>query len=197
MSSDDEDLKKYRAKHAQSKKELKKKKKVQKLLLSDDDEDNKSDGFSDNEEDEEFDEEEKYIDYDSDENEIIVVRKKEIKKVAANFLEKEAELSESDWDSADEDEQDLDKLEHEEGDIEEFDESKMKKQLDKIHVKRMMDEDQREVKILQELLFDDGDLHEGAGRERRFKWKNIGKYSRIFYSMPIFYIIVDLTYNTK
>lgn len=36
-----------------------------------------------------------------------------------------------------------------------------------------MDDDNREVKMLQELLFDDGELH-GTGRQRQFRWKNIG-----------------------
>lgn len=38
-----------------------------------------------------------------------------------------------------------------------------------------MDDDQREVKLLQELLLEDGELH-GTGRQRQFKWKNIGHY---------------------
>ena len=153
-----------------------KKKKVQKLNLSDDEDDNPKE-FSDEEESEveEEEDEDMFIDYDSEENEV-PVSKKDIKKVAANYLENEAELSESDWDSADEDEHDLDKLEYEEADAEDIDENKMKDQLDKIHMKQIMDEDQRDVRMLQELLFDDGDLHsEGAGRERKFKWKNIGK----------------------
>lgn len=123
--------------------------------------------------------EEQYVDYDSEENEMVIVPGKDIKKVAADFLEKEAELSESDWDSADEDERDLDKLEYEEGDDEHMDEHEMKDQLDKIHrryMKEMLDEDKREVRLLQELLFEDGDLHvDGMGRERKFKWKNIDK----------------------
>ncbi|XP_011496526.1 PREDICTED: claspin [Ceratosolen solmsi marchali] len=178
VSSDDDNLKKYKECCMKTKKKaLKKRKKVQKLILSDDEE-NKSNEFSEDEEDQTIDEEDqKYIEYDSDENEIVVVNKKEIKKVAANFLEKEAELSESDWDSADEDEQDMDKFEYEEGDMEKIDENKMKKLLDKIHIKQIMDRDQREVKILQEFLFDDGDLHnDGISRERRFKWKNIDNF---------------------
>ncbi|KAI4497830.1 hypothetical protein M0802_007156 [Mischocyttarus mexicanus] len=116
-----------------------------------------------------------YIDYDSEENEV-VVSKKAKNKMAAEFFEEEAELSESDWGSADEDEQDLDKLEIEEGDEDDIDENKVHNQLEKIHMKQMLDQDQREVRMLQELLFEDGDLHtEGSGRERKFKWKNIDK----------------------
>lgn len=172
-SSEDEDSNKQRKE--KPKKKVLKKKKVAKLELSDDEDEGLKE-FSDEESEIEDDDEEKFVDYDSEENEVILVPKKEIKKVAKKFLENEAELSESDWDSADEDEQGMDKLEAEEGDAEDIDEDKMKDELDRIHMKQVMDEDQRDVRMLQELLFDDGDLHsEGAGRERKFKWKNIGK----------------------
>lgn len=39
-----------------------------------------------------------------------------------------------------------------------------------------MDQDNREVRLLQELLLEDGELH-GAGRERKFKWKNADSLS--------------------
>lgn len=35
-----------------------------------------------------------------------------------------------------------------------------------------MDQDKREVRILQELYLEDGDLHSDKGRQRQFKWKN-------------------------
>ncbi|KAF7991915.1 hypothetical protein HCN44_010716 [Aphidius gifuensis] len=157
-----------------------KKKKV--LVLSDDEDD--EDGKEAEEEDEEEDEveeeeqivesdDEKYIDYDSDENEIII-SKKDINKVAKKYVDAEAELSDSDWDSADEDEKDLDKMEVEIGDNEVIDEDQMRKQIGKIHARQQLDDDQRRVTMLKEMFFDDGDLHEdGAGRERKFKWKNI------------------------
>lgn len=44
----------------------------------------------------------------------------------------------------------------------------------------MLDEDNREVKILQELLLEDGELH-GSGRQRQFGWKNIGICVKIKY----------------
>ncbi|KAL0112952.1 hypothetical protein PUN28_012300 [Cardiocondyla obscurior] len=150
-----------------------KKRPVIKLNLSDSEEENSQ---SSDVENEEKDEEVQYIDYDSEENEVTVTSAKNIKKVAADFLEEEAELSESDWDSADEDEKDLDKLEFEEADDEDIDEHKVKDQLERIHMKQILDEDKRDVRLLQELLFDDGDLHtDGNGRERKFKWKNIDK----------------------
>lgn len=176
VSSSDED-EQSKGKHVKRKKKLLKRKQVQKLVLSDDEDEN-SNEYCDEEESEygEEEDEENFIEYDSDENEI-VVPKREIKKVAKKFLENEAELSESEWGSADEDEEDLDKLEAEEGDAEDIDEDQVKNQLDKIHMQQMMDKDSRQVKMLQELLFDDGDLHsDGAGRERKFKWKNIGEF---------------------
>ncbi|KAK1120492.1 hypothetical protein K0M31_012469 [Melipona bicolor] len=166
LSSDEEDS---------VEKEIKKrsKKGVKKLNLSDDEDENSSAALSSNDEAEEDDE--KFIDYDSEENEVIVP-KKEIKQYAAKFLEEEAELSESDCDvSADEDEQDLDKLELEDGDNEEIDETKVKNQLGKLHMKQILDEDKREVRMLQEMLFEEGDLFSESTRERKFRWRNIDK----------------------
>lgn len=51
-----------------------------------------------------------------------------------DFLENEAELSESDWDSEDEDEKGLDRMEKEEGDEEKFDEDELRTNLEKIHM---------------------------------------------------------------
>ncbi|XP_029668309.1 claspin [Formica exsecta] len=152
------------------------KRSVKRLHLSDSEEENAQ---SSDEENDGMDKEteEQYIDYDSEENE--VVPEKDIKKVAADFLDEEAELSESDWDSADEDEKDLDKLEYEEADDEHIDEHEMKNQLEKIHrtyMRQVLNEDKKEVRLLQELLFEDGDLHtNGISRERKFKWRNIDK----------------------
>ncbi|XP_018573516.1 claspin-like [Anoplophora glabripennis] len=114
--------------------------------------------------------------YDSEENEIGVLdddygtNMKKLK--PSDFFENEAELSESEWDSADEDEKDLDTMEFEQGDDEKFDEKQIRTDLEKIHMRRMLDDDTREVKLLQEMLLEDGELH-GTGRERQFKWKNI------------------------
>lgn len=42
---------------------------------------------------------------------------------------------------------------------------------------KMLDEDRRDVRILKEMLFEDGELHSDAGgRERQFRWKNVGQY---------------------
>ncbi|XP_056639001.1 claspin [Diorhabda sublineata] len=150
--------------------EVKKKKNQKKLTFSDDD----------SSEEEREDEEEinlcddvdiADINYDSEENEIEYEKETENIKLT-DFFEDEAELSESEWGSADEDEKDLDRLEFEQGDTEKFDEKQMRTDLERIHMRRMLDDDTREVKLLQEMLLDDGELH-GSGRERQFKWKNI------------------------
>lgn len=42
--------------------------------------------------------------------------------------------------------------------------------------RRLLDEDRRKVRLLQEILLEDGELHsEGGGRERKFRWRNISK----------------------
>ena len=75
----------------------------------------------------------KFVDYDSEENELVgPSERREL--AVSEFFEDEAELSESDWDSADEDEQGLDTLEFEEGDAEKLDQHKVKEQLDRIYM---------------------------------------------------------------
>ncbi|CAK9813405.1 Claspin [Anthophora plagiata] len=176
VSSDEEDL---------LEKEISKRptKRVKKLDLTDDEEENSSAMSSDDEAEE--DNNERYIDYDSEENEVIVP-KKNIKQYAAQFLENEAELSESDCDvSADEDEQDLDKLDFEEVDDEDIDEAQVKNQVGRLHMRQLLDEDKKEVRMLQELLFEDGDLYSESARERKFKWKNIDKQTDNNDSQPL------------
>lgn len=74
------------------------------------------------------------VDYDSEENEVVVSKEdKAEKRRARRFFENEAELSGSDWGSADEDERELDEFEEELGDKEVFDEDNVKEQLGKIH----------------------------------------------------------------
>lgn len=55
-------------------------------------------------------------------------------KYITNFIENEAELSESEWGSADEDEKDIDKYEIELGDEDEFDSIKVQQELERMHV---------------------------------------------------------------
>ncbi|XP_075222542.1 uncharacterized protein LOC142325090 [Lycorma delicatula] len=109
--------------------------------------------------------EEAEVEYDSEENEII--------KDGKSFLENEAELSESEWGSEDEDEKDLDNFEAEAGDEEILDQDKLNTELGKIHMQQLLVEDKKEIRLLQELLLEDGELHtDGSGRVRQFRWAN-------------------------
>lgn len=56
----------------------------------------------------------------------------------------------------------------------------------------MLDQDSREIKILQDILLEDGDL-EGGTREKKFRWKNIGMYCVIFFNFKLFIkLCIDL-----
>lgn len=46
--------------------------------------------------------------------------------------------------------------------------------------KQVLDDDKRKLRLYQERYLTDGDLHsDGPGRERRFRWKNIGWFRAI------------------
>lgn len=128
-----------------------KQKKVRKLGFSDDEEENEQIDLKDdedpvddiNQEDLEEEKEESevedlpetYIDYDSEENEIeVAMTKKDRQEKATEFFEKEAELSESEWGSADEDEKGMDRYDMDLADEEEFDKDKLQTELGKIHM---------------------------------------------------------------
>ncbi|XP_014669379.1 PREDICTED: claspin-like [Priapulus caudatus] len=97
--------------------------------------------------------------------------------ISKEFLEAEAELSGSevgsdeDWDGAEED----DVMEEEMGDIEDLpSNNELRDQINKVHMKQMIDDDNRELRLYQEAFLEDGDLWNGSkGRQRQFKWKNI------------------------
>ncbi|XP_058812683.1 claspin-like [Topomyia yanbarensis] len=179
-SSDEEDVK-------HETKRSKKRKRKQKNNISDDEESasdadlNNSDGdlndvelpaTNDLAESEDEEEAERFVDYDSEENEVeVVMTKKDKQKVANAFLENEAELSESEWGSADEDEKDLDRYDIEVGDEEKYDQGKLHEELERIHARRMLEQDKKEVKALQEIYFEDEEK-DGVGRDRQFRWRN-------------------------
>ncbi|XP_053658312.1 claspin [Anopheles marshallii] len=127
-------------------------------------------------EDDDLEEEgERYVDYDSEENEVEVrLTKKEKELITARFVENEAELSESEWGSADEDEKGLDRYDVEMGDEEQYDQQQLQEELEKIHNRRMLDQDDRELEHLKEIFLEDEE-NAGVGRVRQFRWKNVEK----------------------
>lgn len=131
-----------------------KRKKKRRICLSDDEDDSQSRVASDNDEDEMHEEEREF-------------------RGLTDFFEDEAELSGSEVGSGDEREDEEDHWEEEEGDKEDIDENEVREQVGRAHMKTLLDQDQREVRLFQELFLEDGDLHsEGGGRQRQFRWKN-------------------------
>ncbi|XP_056364889.1 claspin isoform X2 [Oenanthe melanoleuca] len=112
----------------------------------------------------------------SDEEELLRHRpglKKKLK--LQDFMEEEAELSGSDVGSEDEyDGEDLNEYEEEIIDEELPNEAELGNQIQKFHMKAMLDDDKRQLRLYQERYLLDGDLHsDGPGRTRKFRWKNI------------------------
>ena len=93
--------------------------------------------------------------------------------IRREFVEAEAELSGdegAEGDSGDEDERGLDRLEAEAGDLDDLDEDEVRDEVGRIHQRRLLDQDKREVRLFQEAFLEDGELHsEQGGRQRRFR----------------------------
>ncbi|XP_072404489.1 claspin isoform X1 [Chiloscyllium punctatum] len=107
-----------------------------------------------------------------------VLRKRKLK--LKDFVEDEAELSGSEV--ASDDESDAESDDYEEDIIEEElpSDEELQEQVNKIHMKALMDEDKRKLRLYQEHYLADGDLHsDGPGRARKFRWKNIDDSSQI------------------
>nr|XP_009488635.1 PREDICTED: claspin [Pelecanus crispus] len=119
----------------------------------------------------------------SDEEEPLLRHRQGLKKKLKlqDFMEDEAELSGSDVGSEDEyDGEDLNEYEEEIIDEELPNEVELENQIQKLHMKAMLDDDKRQLRLYQEQYLIDGDLHsDGPGRMRRFRWKNIDYASQI------------------
>ncbi|XP_059053446.1 claspin-like [Achroia grisella] len=176
IDSDDEIDKSADINGMKQKKKIKKKKLEKRALqISDDEEDEDENNYVISDLEDDADENAtKLVEYDSEENEV-EVKPQDLKKKRkmADFFEQEAELtSEDEWvGSGDEDEADLDRMEREAGDDETFNQKKLQRELGQIHLRDVLDQDKREVRIIQELMFEDGDLGAG-GRQRKFRWRN-------------------------
>ncbi|XP_022798593.1 claspin-like isoform X2 [Stylophora pistillata] len=116
---------------------------------------------------------------ESDPEEMILKRKNVFDK--RNFLEEEAELSGSDVGS-DEDEDiatDDDVLDEESGGEDLPSDEELQKQINKVHMKSIHDQDNVELRAVKEMFLPDGDLYsDGQGRTRHFRWRGIDENSQ-------------------
>ncbi|XP_052769691.1 claspin-like isoform X2 [Mya arenaria] len=104
-------------------------------------------------------------------------------KIRHEFVDQEAELSGSEYDSDENldlaEDEDIMEVEEGDKDMEGVDREKIRDEVGRIALKQMIDEDKRELLRYQEMYLPDGDLFsEGGGRQRKFKWSNIDDVSQ-------------------
>ncbi|KAM6428191.1 claspin isoform 2-T2 [Liasis olivaceus] len=152
-------------------------------LLTDDHAFDSEEDENSKEEEEDSDQEEEgddELEFDDEEEELKRREGRKNKFNLRDFMEDEAELSGSEGGS--EDEYDGEELNEYEEDI--LDEvlpvdAELHDQVNKIHMKMMLDDDKRQLRLYQERYLVDGDLHsDGPGRMRKFRWKNIDDASQ-------------------
>ena len=99
-------------------------------------------------------------------------RDKEELPIYENFLDEEAELSGDDAGEGDEFDEGKDNDYYEDDGIDEElpDVEEIKHQVNKVHQRQLLDEDRREIELLQEAFVEDNPFN---NRKRRFRWKNI------------------------
>ncbi|XP_007902412.2 claspin [Callorhinchus milii] len=118
---------------------------------------------------------------EEDDEEIQMARELRMKRKMKlrDFVEEEAALSGSEASADEDDAGDYDEYEEEVIDEVLPSDEELQQQVNKIHMKAVLDDDKRQLRLFKERYLADGDLHtDGPGRTRRFRWKTIDDSSQ-------------------